>query len=202
MFRKVSLSLVAAILVAGSVTAIPASAATKISNGVACKKVNAKAKVGGFKYKCAKNTLAKNSKLTWLSAECLSAIKGYNAAIKAKTDLADVGTQIAALDVELANATASLTKTSEALEAARAQAVKSRDILAATTNANEKTQLSNAVIKLANAIMVLTASRTKLDSQVKDLISKKALLSSAPEQLASNVTDSKASAQLLCAKGF
>jgi hypothetical protein len=37
---------------------------------------------------------------------------------------------------------------------------------------------------------------------VKDLISKKALLASAPEQLSSNVTDSKASADLLCAKGF
>lgn len=202
MFRKVTLSLVAAILVAGSVTAIPASAATKISNGVACKKVNANAKVGGFKYKCAKNTMVKNSKLTWLSVECLSAIKGYNAAIKAKTDLADVATQIAALDVELASASAALTKTSAALDAAKAQVVKSRDILAVTTNANEKTQLSSAVIKLANAIMVLTASRSKLDSQVKDLISKKALLSSAPEQLASNVTDSKASATLLCAKGF
>jgi hypothetical protein len=33
-------------------------------------------------------------------------------------------------------------------------------------------------------------------------MSKKALLASAPEQLAANVADSKASANLLCAKGF
>ena len=102
MFRKVSLSLVAAVLVAGFVTATPASAATKISNGVACKKVNATTKVGGYSYKCAKNTMVKNSKLTWLSVECLSAIKSYNAALTTKNNLADVGTQIAALDEELA----------------------------------------------------------------------------------------------------
>ncbi len=71
-----------------------------------------------------------------------------------------------------------------------------------TTNAAEKLALSNAVSKLANAILILTTSRSKLDSQVKDLISKKALLASAPEQINANVTDSKASANLLCAKGF
>ncbi len=202
MFRKVTLSLLAAILVASSVSAIPASAATKISNGVACKKVNATTKVGGYSYRCAKNTMVKNSKLTWLSVECLSAIKGYNAALKARTNLADVAAQTAALDAELASANASLTKTTAALDAAKAQIIKSRDILATTTNSAQKTELSGAVIKLANAILVLTASRSKLDTQVKDLISKKALLASAPEQLAANIDDSKASATLLCARGF
>ncbi len=202
MFRKVTLSLVAAVLVAGSVSAIPANAATKISNGVACKKVNATTKVGGYSYKCAKNTMVKNSKLTWLSVECLSAIKSYNAAIKTKNNLADVGAQIAALDEELANATAALAKTTVALDNAKAQIIKSRNILTTTTNAAEKLALSGAVSKLANAILVLTASRSKLDSQVKDLVSKKALIASAPEQLAENIDDAKGSADLLCAKGF
>ena len=205
MFRKVTLALTAAILVAGSITAItaaPANAATKISNGVACKKANATTKVGGYSYRCARNTMVKNSKLTWLSVECLSAIKGYNAALKARTNLADVTTQTAALDEELASASAALTKTTAALDAAKAQAIKSRAILSTTTNANDKLELSAAVTKLANAILVLTASRSKLDTQVKDLISKKALLASAPEQLAANLEDSKASATLLCARGF
>ena len=202
MFRKVTLSLVAAVLVVGSVSAIPANAAAKISNGVACKKVNATTKVGGYSYKCAKNTMVKNSKLTWLSVECLSAIKGYDAAIKTKNDLADVATQTAALDAELATASAALTKTTAALDAAKAQILKSRAILTATTNANEKLALSGAVSKLANAILVLTASRSKLDAQVKDLVSKKALLASAPQQLDENIDDTKASAMLLCAKGF
>ncbi len=202
MFRNVTLSLLAAVLVAGTVTAVPASAATKISNGVACSKVNATTKVSGYSYKCAKNTMVKNSKLTWLSVECLSAIKSYDAAIKAKTDLANVAEQTAALDAELATATAALTKTTTALDAAKAQITKSRATLNVTTNAAEKLALSNAVSKLANAILILTTSRSKLDSQVKDLMSKKALLASAPDQLAANVTDSKASANLLCAKGF
>jgi chromosome segregation ATPase len=202
MFRKVTLSLLAAVLVAGTVTAVPASAATKISNGVACKKVNQTTKVSGYSYKCAKNTMVKNSKLTWLSVECLAAIKSYDAAIKAKNDLANVATQTAELDKQLVTATEALAKTSAALDNAKAQITKSRTTLNLTTNATEKLALSNAVSKLANAILILTTSRSKLDSQVKDLMSKKALLASAPEQLEANVTDSKASAMLLCAKGF
>ena len=202
MFRKVTLSLLAAVLVAGTVTAVPASAATKISNGVACSKVNATTKVSGYSYRCAKNTLVKNSKLTWLSVECLAAIKSYDAAVKARTDLADVATQTAELDKQLTVATEALTKTTAALDNAKVQINKSRTTLNVTTNAAEKLALSNAISKLANAILVLTTSRSKLDTQVRDLISKKALLASAPEQLAANVTDSKASATLLCAKGF
>ena len=202
MFRKVTLSLLAAVLVAGTVTAVPASAATKISNGVACKKLNQTTKVSGYSYKCAKNTMVKNSKLTWLSVECLAAIKSYDGAIKAKNDLANVATQTAELDKQLVTATDALAKTSAALDNAKAQITKSRTTLNLTTNATEKLALSNAVSKLANAILILTTSRSKLDSQVKDLMSKKALLASAPEQLAANVTDSKASANLLCAKGF
>lgn len=202
MSRKVTLSLLAAVLVAGTVIAVPAQAATKISNGVACSKVNATTKVSGYSYKCAKNTMVKNSKLTWLSIECLAAIRGYDAAIKAKKDLANVATQTAELDAQLTIAAAALAKTTTALDAAKEQINKSRTTMNLTTNATEKLALSNAVSKLANAILILTTSRSKLDSQVKDLISKKALLASAPEQLAANVTDSKASANLLCAKGF
>ena len=202
MIRKVTLALAAAVLVGGTVTAVPATAAPKISNGVACSKANATTKVSGYSYRCARNTLVKNSKLTWLSVECLAAIKSYGAALKAQTDLSNVAEQTAALDSDLATATAALTKTTTALDAAKAQIIKSRATLATTTNANEKLALSNAISKLANAILILTTSRSKLDTQVKDLISKKALLASAPDQLAANVTDSKASANLLCAKGF
>jgi predicted nucleic acid-binding Zn-ribbon protein len=202
MFRKVTLTLLAAVLVAGTVTATPATAAAKISNGVACAKAGATTKVAGYSYQCAKNTLVKNSKLTWLSVECLAAIKSYNDALKAKTDLANVGAQTAELDAQLTTANDALTKTSAALDAAKAQITKSRATLNMTTNPTEKQALAGAVTKLANAILVLTASRAKLDTQVKDLISKKALLASAPDQLNANVTDSKASATLLCAKGF
>ena len=202
MFRKVSLTLAAAVLVAGSVTVLPAQAATKISNGVACSKAGAKTKVSGYSYQCAKNTMVKNSKLTWLSVECLSAIKSYNSAVKARKDLSNISAQTAELDAQLAEATAALTKTTDALNAAKEQVNKSRTTMNLTTNPTEKQALSEAVTKLANAILILTTSRSKLDSQVKDLISQKALLANAPAQLAANVSDSRASAKLLCAKGF
>jgi hypothetical protein len=63
---------------------VPASAATKISNGVACKKAGATTKVGINIYKCAKNAFVKNAKLTWLSLECVNTTSTY---VKAKANL-------------------------------------------------------------------------------------------------------------------
>ena len=202
MFRKVSLSLVAAVLIAGGISAVPASAAAKISNGVACTKVNATTTVSGYKYKCAKNALVKNSKLTWLSAECLNAVTQYQAAIKAQADLANVADQTAALDTEYATATAALASTSAALDKARAQVTQFQATMNASTVAADKQKLAGAISKLANAVLVLSGAKTKLATQVKDLEAKKALLVSAPGQLKTSADDAKASAGLLCAKGF
>ncbi len=202
MFRKVSISLVAAVLIAGGISAVPASAASKISNGVACTKVNATTTVNGYKYKCAKNALVKNSKLTWLSAECLTAVTQYQAAIKAQSDLANVADQTAALDTEYIAASAALATTTAALEKARAQVTQFQATMNASTVAADKQKLAGAISKLANAVLVLSGSKTKLSTQVKDLEAKKALLLSAPGQLKTNADDAKASANLLCAKGF
>jgi hypothetical protein len=202
MFRKVSVTLVAAILMASGISAVPASAATKISNGVACKKVNATTTVSGYKYKCAKNPLVKNSKLTWLSAECLTAVGQFQAAVKAQADLANVSEQTAALDAEFATASAALASTTAALDKARAQVTQFQATMNASTNSADKQKLATAISKLANAVLVLSGSKTKLSTQVKDLEAKKALLLSAPGQLKTNAADAKASANLLCAKGF
>jgi hypothetical protein len=102
MFRKVALAAIAAVLVAGTTFAIPANAATKISNGVACTKINATAKSGGYTYKCARNLLVPNSKLTWLSADCINLSKAWAASkanlpkIKTTSD-----TALAALDADI-----------------------------------------------------------------------------------------------------
>ena len=103
MFRKVALTSLAAVLVAGSLAAIPANAATKASNGVACSKLGATTKSGGTTYRCAKNPLVKNAKLTWLSTQCLNLAASYNKskaalpATKAKTDAT-----VAELDLDIA----------------------------------------------------------------------------------------------------
>ncbi|MEI6869842.1 MAG: hypothetical protein WCK44_01925 [Actinomycetota bacterium] len=202
MFRKVSISLVTAVLIAGGISAVPASAAAKISNGVACTKVNATTTVSGYKYKCAKNALVKNSKLTWLSVECLTAVSQYQAAVKAQADLTNVADQTAALDTEYATATAALASTSAALDKARAQVTQFQATMNASTVAADKQKLAGAISKLANAVLVLSGAKTKLATQVKDLEAKKALLVSAPGQLKTSADDAKASSALLCAKGF
>lgn len=202
MFRKVSITLVAVALMASGLSAAPASAATKISNGVACKKVNATTTVSGYKYKCARNPLVKNSKLTWLSAECLTAVGQFQAAVKAQADLANVSEQTAALDAEFAAASAALASTTAALDKARAQVTQFQATMNASTVPADKQKLATAISKLANAVLVLSGSKTKLSAQVKDLEAKKALLLSAPGQLKTNAADARASANLLCAKGF
>lgn len=113
MFRKVLVVVGTAALVAASITAVPASAATKVSNGVACSKSGATTKVSGSSYKCAKNPLVKNAKLTWLSIDCLNTTKTYTTAlanlpkIKAATDatIAKLDEDIVkqAIEVEKAN---------------------------------------------------------------------------------------------------
>jgi hypothetical protein len=108
MFRKAIVVAGATALVLASITAVPASAATKVSNGVACSKSGATTKVSGSSYKCAKNPLVKNSKLTWLSVDCLNTANTYIKAvanlpkIKAATDatIAKLDADIAAQAVE------------------------------------------------------------------------------------------------------
>lgn len=202
MFRKVSIAVLSSLVVLTGVTAPAASAATKISNGVACSKANSVKTVSGYKYRCVKNPLVKNAKLTWLSFECLAATTQWQTATKAQKDLVNVADQTAALDAEYITATASLASTTAALEKARAQVTQFQAQMNATTNSVEKSKLATAVSKLANAVLVLSGSRSKLVTQVNDLESKKALLQSAPEQLKANATDARASAGLLCARGF
>ena len=202
MFRKVSAAVLTSLVVLSGVTAPAATAATKISNGVACSKANSTTTVGGYKYRCAKNPLVKNAKLTWLSFECLTATKQWQTATKAQRDLVNVADQTAALDAEYLAAQASLASTTAALEKARAQVTQFQAQMNATTNSADKSKLAASVSKLANAVLVLSGSRSKLVNQVNDLESKKALLQSAPEQLKANATDARASASLLCARGF
>jgi hypothetical protein len=202
MFRKASVAVLSSLIVLSGINAPVADASTKISNGVACSKANSTQTVNGYKYRCAKNPLVRNAKLTWLSFECLTATTQWQAATKAQRDLINVADQTAALDAEYLAAQASLASTTAALEKARAQVTQFQAQMNATTNSADKSKLAVSVSKLANAVLVLSGSRSKLVNQVKDLESKKALLQSAPEQLKANATDARASASLLCARGF
>lgn len=201
MFRKVTLSLLAAVLVAGTVTAVPASAATKVSNGVACSKANATTKVSGYSYKCAKNILVKNSKLTWLSVECITAMGQYTAAIKARTSFGDQSAQVFKLTSDLNTSQSALDNATKSLEDVKAAAIKLKGELGLATGVS-KSKLTLELTEMNLAISKLSAAKTKLSGTVSSLKTQKALLETTPSQLDANVKDTKSMASVICSKGL
>jgi chromosome segregation ATPase len=201
MARKLGIALLSAALISGVINVSPAAAA-KISNGTACSKSGATTTVSGFKYRCAKNTMVKNSKLTWLSTDCLSAITQYNSAVRARNSVANSSEQVEQLNIEYEKAVTALASVTAAYDNARAQVTKSQAAMNAATVASEKQALAAALSKLANAVLVLSGSKSKLSTQVKDLEAKRELIASAPETFKESVADAKSSASLLCKKGF
>ena len=86
MLRKASIAF-AGMLVMSSMSIIPADAAAKISNGVACSKRNATTKVGGDTYRCTTNPTTTSKKLVWMWAGCLDANKAFLSTKKQYDDL-------------------------------------------------------------------------------------------------------------------
>lgn len=116
MFRKVLVVLGSAALVASTITAVPASAATKISNGVACKKAGATTKVKGSTYRCAKNAFVKNAKLTWLSVDCVTTTNTY---LKGRANLPKIklatDSTVAKLDADILKQAAQVEKAKQVI---------------------------------------------------------------------------------------
>jgi len=202
MFRKVLAATTAALLVSLTLSVAPANAATKVSNGVPCTKAGTVTKVSGFSYRCAKNALVKNSKLTWLSVECLDSIKQYQSAVKAQATLNGSAEEIKLLNTRFESITAILTTTTTALDNAKLAITKAQATMNATTDPAIKAKLSVEVRELADAIVKLTGSKLKLSNQVRDLDKERKILSTAPQQLKTAAADAKGNATLLCTKGL
>ena len=202
MFRKVLAASTAAILVSLTLSVPASTAATKVSNGVPCTKAGTSTKVSGFTYRCAKNALVKNSKLTWLSVECLDSIKSYQGAVKAQSTLNSSADQIKLLTTQYESISAILVATTTALDNAKAAITKTQATMNATTDPTLKGKLAVEVRELADAIIKLTNSRLKLNNQVRDLDKERKLLTTAPQQLKNAASDAKSNANLLCTKGL
>ena len=202
MFRKVLAASTAAILVSLTLSVPASTAATKVSNGVPCTKAGTSTKVSGFTYRCAKNALVKNSKLTWLSVECLDSIKSYQSAVKAQSTLNSSTEQIKLLTTQYESISAILVATTTALDNAKAAITKTQATMNATTDPTLKGKLAVEVRELADAIIKLTNSRLKLNNQVRDLDKERKLLTTAPQQLKNAASDAKSNANLLCTKGL
>lgn len=202
MLRKVIAASTVALLVSFSFSVSPASAATKISNGVACSSVGSVKTVSGFKYRCAKNTLIKNSKLTWLSFECLDALRQFATATKAKANIKDTTAQIKKFTSDYETATAALTKITSDLDSAKKQLVELQKVMNASVILTEKQTLSVAVSKLAAAVIKLTGSKSTLSNEVRELAKIRDLLIEAPKLLNSAPAEARSNAQILCTKGI
>lgn len=203
MLKKVSIAFVAATVLVAVTPVVSAEAAAKVSNGVACTKSGATTKVGSFKYKCAKNPMVTNSKLTWLSVECISAATDYVAANKQiATVKAEVAQQLLAIDEDIKLAQADIVEVQAKLDAATARQVAATAKLAAAVTEADKKAYSTAIKSWDSAIKGYTSTVNRDNQSIKKLTNDKALLSAKPNQVVSNVADAKANAQLICQKGF
>jgi len=207
MFRKVLVVLGAAALVAASITSVPASAATKISNGVSCKKAGATTKVSGSTYKCAKNPIVKNAKLTWLSLDCLNTATTYKKAlanlpkIKSATDLT-----VAKLDSDIAKQTVQDEKAAKLIPEYRAK-VESYTAMVTVLKADTANLVKNkkAIDNFNSAIRNYDAAIKAYTTVGRQSDRSKKARAQAISQYENSKTDIETSlsmAKLICTKGF
>lgn len=206
MFRKAALLSLATVMVAGSLIAIPANAATKVTNGVACSKSGATTKSGGTTYRCAKNPLVKNAKLTWLRSDCLSLAASYNRS-KAALPGAEAKTKAAIAQIDLDIAKWKLEADQAAIDIADYQAkiVIIKDALTklqadtanAATNRTKITQYQTGIRNFETAIRakgIFTRNLTRSEANKK-------ILEGTFKNAADEVGIALTTAQVICERG-
>jgi hypothetical protein len=201
MRKLVSIS-VALFVVAGVMTAVPASAAT-ISNGVKCTKLNQTTTVNGRKYKCAKNPMITNARMTWLSNDCLISANNF---VKARRDstaiTAKYAEQIPVIDLGIANETTNKAEIQLKLDESNLRLEAAKVKLAAATGDAEKKVLTTAVSSWTSAVRAYTSKINSIVASIKTLETAKTVALSQPTRLAASIKSSKETAQLICTKGL
>ena len=203
MFRKIASLSVALIVAGGVMVAIPAEAAPKISNGVACTKSGATTKTSVGTYKCAKNPLVSSTKLTWLSLDCITAA---NDAIKAQksavTTAANFKAQLPVIELGITTETANRLEIQTKLDAATLRLTAAQAKLAAAKTDADKRLLTTAVSSWTSATRAYASKIRNIDLTIKKLEAAKLAGTNKPAELAANVTNARDSAKLICTKGF
>jgi hypothetical protein len=207
MFRKAIVVAGATALVLASVTAVPASAATKVSNGVACKKAGQTTKVSGSSYRCAKNPLVKNSKLTWLSLDCLNTANTYTKAvanlpkIKAATD-----ETVAKLDADMAKQAIETEKANKLIPEYQAKiATINTALVALRADTANLTKNKATIDKYAAAVRSYEAAIKAYSTVGNQSDRSERAKEQAISQFESSKTDIETTlgmAKLICSKGF
>jgi hypothetical protein len=203
MFRKIASLSVALVVAGGVMIAVPADAAVKISNGVACKKSGQTTKTSGGTYRCAKNPLVSSTKLTWLSMDCLTAA---NDAVKAQrssvTTAANFKAQLPVIDLGITTETANKAEIQAKLDEATKRQVAAQAKLAAAVTEADKKILTTAVGSWTSATRAYASKIRNIDITIRKLEAAKLAATNKPAELAANVADARASAKLICTKGF
>jgi hypothetical protein len=203
MFRKFASLSVALVVAGGVMIAVPADAAVKISNGVACKKSGQTTKTSGGTYRCAKNPLVSSKKLTWLSMDCLTAA---NDAVKAQrssvTTAANFRAQLPVIDLGITTESANKAELQVKLDEADKRLVAAQAKLAAATTEADKKILTTAVGSWTSATRAYASKIRNIDLTIRKLETAKLAATNKPAELAANVADARASAKLICTKGF
>jgi hypothetical protein len=203
MFRKIASLSVALIVAGGVMIAVPADAATKISNGVACKKSGQTTKTSGGTYRCARNPLTSSTKLTWLSVDCLNAandaVKAQRAATKTN---ADFKAQLPVIELGITTETASKAEIQAKLDEATKRQIAAQAKLAAAVTDADKRILTTAVASWTSAVRAYGSKIRNIDITLRKLESAKVAATNKPAELAANIADTRASARLICTRGF
>ena len=203
MFRKIA-SLSLALIVAGGVmVAVPAQAAPKISNGVACTKSGSTTKTSLGTYKCAKNPLVTNSKLTWLSLDCITAANdAVKAGKSAVTTAANFKAQLPVIELGITTETANRLEIQTKLDAANLRLTAAQAKLTAAKTDADKKILTTAVASWTSATRAYASKIRNIDLTIKKLEAAKLAGTNKPAELASNVANARDSAKLICTKGL
>jgi hypothetical protein len=203
MFRKVTSLSIALVVAGGVMIAVPADAAVKISNGVACKKSGQTTKTSSGTYRCAKNPLVSSKKLTWLSLDCInSATAAVASQRSAVTTAANFKAQLPVIDLGITTETANKAELQLKLDEANKRLVAAQAKLAAATTDADKKVLTTAVGSWTSATRAYASKLRNIDLTIRKLETAKLAATSKPAELAANVADARASAKLICTKGF
>jgi hypothetical protein len=202
MLRKIASLSVALIVAGGVMVAVPAQAAP-VTNGVACTKSGSTTKVGKVTYKCAKNPLMSSTKLTWLTLDCLT---NANSAVMAQktatTTAAKFKAQIPVIELGITTEIANRAEVQVKLDAATLRLAGAQAKLAAATTDVDKRVLTTAVASWTSATRAYGSKIRGIDQLIKRLEAAKLVAVNKPAELASNVTNARENAKLICYKGL
>lgn len=203
MLRKIASLSIALVVAGGVMVAVPAQAAPKISNGVACTKSGSTTKTSLGTYKCAKNPLTSSTKLTWLSLDCITAANdAVKAGKSAVTTAANFKAQLPVIELGITTETANRLEVQTKLDAATLRLTAAQAKLTAAKTDADKKILTTAVASWTSATRAYASKIRNIDLTIKKLEAAKLAGTNKPAELASNIADARESAKLICTKGF